>query len=277
MTTTTPPPAAAERTTSSAPDAVTSSTTIWRDGTCRECSRSFTQRQERVRLGDREIAIPPASPICGECRQQHRNAEHEADLEREALRRAMILDREVPPLYAGATLDAVQGKHPELAAAMDEWINDLRLGGRSGLFLYGGYGVGKTFAALAFIRDALDRGTVDDVAFVNVVEFIEDAFAAMRDKTHIRRYTVERLKRVPLLVVDDLGAESPTPYVKAAVYSVVNARIVNPKLATIYTSNADLDTIGRRVDGRISSRIAGSCRVVELRGDDLRRARSVDA
>lgn len=272
MTTTTPQPqqAAPEPITCSAE---TTSTTVWRSGICRTCGREFTQRQERVRLGSREVVIPPAAPNCGECQRAEREREHEADLERDAVRRAMILDREIPPLYAGATLDAVRAMHPELADAMDEWIDDVRKGGRSGLFLTGSYGVGKTFAGHAFIRDALERGTVEDVAFVNVVEFIEDAFAAIRDRNHQRRYGVERLKRVPLLVVDDLGAESPTPYVKAAVYGLVNSRILDPKRATIYTSNADLDTIGRRVDGRISSRIAGSCRVVELRGVDLRRAR----
>lgn len=72
-----------------------------------------------------------------------------------------------------------------------------------------------------------------------------------------------------LLVLDDIGAEKPTDWVRERLYQLINYRYSN-RLSTIYTSNCDRETIYSRLGERIGSRVFSSL-VVEMLGPDQRR------
>lgn len=73
----------------------------------------------------------------------------------------------------------------------------------------------------------------------------------------------------PRLILDDLGAEKPTEYVRQATYYVINYREMH-LLPTFVTSNFSMDFLDENIDPRISSRIAGMCEIIRLEGKDRR-------
>ncbi len=69
-----------------------------------------------------------------------------------------------------------------------------------------------------------------------------------------------------LIVLDDFGAEKLTDAVRQISYLLIERRDAY-MLPTIITSNFSLGEIDSTIDRRISSRIAGMCKVIEMTGD----------
>lgn len=151
--------------------------------------------------------------------------------------------------------------------------------GERGCCLTGGIGTGKTTAMAALVRAWLQnhmvkspgRDTWGLCKFVIYPEFIMRLQDSYRHGSAGRTALdlLDDVSNTPLLVVDDLGAEKPTEYVRQATYSLINHREMN-LLPTFITSNFPLSYIDENIDPRISSRIAGMCDVIQLEGADRR-------
>ena len=78
---------------------------------------------------------------------------------------------------------------------------------------------------------------------------------------------------VPLLVVDDLGAEQVTDYARRQVTLIMEERH-DRGLRTIWTSNKTLQQLTELYgDDRLTSRLVERCEIVRLAGPDQRVAR----
>jgi DNA replication protein DnaC len=79
------------------------------------------------------------------------------------------------------------------------------------------------------------------------------------------------VREAPVLILDDLGKESTTPWAREKLYQLVNHRC-NEQLPTVFTSNVRLE----RLDGRIASRLHAATLDPEIitmqAGDHRRRA-----
>ena len=71
------------------------------------------------------------------------------------------------------------------------------------------------------------------------------------------------------LCIDDIGAEKMTAFVQQITYYIINYR-EQEMLHTLITSNFSLQQIDEQIDTRVSSRIAGMCKVVKIQGHDRR-------
>lgn len=80
---------------------------------------------------------------------------------------------------------------------------------------------------------------------------------------------LDSIAKIPFLIMDDLGAEKPTEYVRQATYYVINHREMH-LLPTFITTNFSMDYLDENLDPRISSRIAGMCEIIRLEGKDRR-------
>jgi len=150
------------------------------------------------------------------------------------------------------------------------------------LCLLGGPGVGKTMAVCLLIQESLRRRAKTFPGpnwwpcplpwkFIVYPEFImkvQDSFK--NDRGEATAYEMlEKVAKTPLLVIDDLGAEKPTEYVRQATYYIINHREMN-LLPTFITTNFSMDHLDDNIDPRISSRICGMCDVVRMDGKDRR-------
>ena len=140
-------------------------------------------------------------------------------------------------------------------------------GGRD-LFLCGPVGTGKTRLACTALNE-LWRSGERSIAFERVPMLLYrlQPHAAVEGTA-----TVDRLTAARMLVLDDLGAErdAATDYTRRTLLMLYEARH-DAGRRTVWTSNKTPGEVGAFMgDDRLSSRIAGRCRVVELVGRDWR-------
>ena len=122
-------------------------------------------------------------------------------------------------------------------------------GNPSGWLLFTGrYGTGKTHLAAAIANEALKKGT--DLIFQPVPDLLDQLRMTFGNTGESYEDRFERIRSVPLLILDDLGAQSSTAWAEEKLYQIINHRYVK-KLPTVVTSNVNL----REMDGRIASRL----------------------
>ncbi len=120
---------------------------------------------------------------------------------------------------------------------------------RNWLVFVGPYGSGKTHLAAAIANERMRRG--DHVLFVvvpDLLDYLRAAFSPQSSVPYDRRF--EEVKRASLLVLDDLGTESATPWAREKLYQLLNFRY-NAHLPTIITTSIPLQDLDARIRTRI--------------------------
>ena len=116
------------------------------------------------------------------------------------------------------------------------------------LVLQGVTGCGKTHLAVAIANYRLQAGK--SAMFVVVPDFLDHLRSTFSPESKVSYDQLfESVKRAPLLILDDFGEQSTTPWAQEKLYQVINYRY-NARLATIITTRCMLDEI----DSPISSR-----------------------
>lgn len=152
---------------------------------------------------------------------------------------------------------------------------------KEGLFLHGARGTGKTHLMAALAREIILKApTLQDSqnfyrddrytpVFVSTPELLMRIRACYNNDDISEEELLDRYSRKEILMLDDLGAEKPTEWVLQTLYLIIDRRYRHMK-KTIISSNYTLDQIAKRLDDRISSRIAGMCQVIQIKGKDRR-------
>ncbi|MEJ2148907.1 MAG: ATP-binding protein, partial [Chloroflexota bacterium] len=118
---------------------------------------------------------------------------------------------------------------------------------RGWLIITGGYGCGKTHLAAAIANAQIAAG--NRVLFVtapDLLDHLRSAFGPVGDDEEGYDTRFEEVRNTPLLILDDLGIESPTPWAVEKLYQVLNHRY-NANLPTVITTNHDLDDLEQRL------------------------------
>ena len=119
------------------------------------------------------------------------------------------------------------------------------------LMLRGGYGSGKTHLAAAIAQYCLEVGKP---ALFVVVPDLLDHLRAAYNPTSTTSYDqrFEEIRTHPLLILDDLGSESNTPWADEKLFQIFNYRY-NARLPTVITTNCELEEIEVRIRSRLTS------------------------
>ena len=135
------------------------------------------------------------------------------------------------------------------------------------LLFVGGTGLGKTFLSACIARAVADKGysvvyETSGHLFANLEQAIFGGSEEARKES--RKYT-----DCDLLILDDLGTEMPGQFVTAALYGLLNDRILYNKPMVVST-NLNVDEISRRYSPQIASRLHGSFSRLTFVGEDIR-------
>jgi DNA replication protein DnaC len=125
------------------------------------------------------------------------------------------------------------------------------------LVFTGAYGCGKTHLAAAIGNYLIEKG--NPPIFMTSTELLDHLRATFSPESKVRfDRRFEEFQTTRFLILDDLGTESMTPWVKERLDQLFNARY-NAKLPTVITTSKSLD----EVDARIRSRMLDQrlCRI----------------
>lgn len=120
---------------------------------------------------------------------------------------------------------------------------------RGWLVLVGSYGCGKTHlaAAIGNYRAAMGEAPI----FVVVPDFLDHLRATFSPNSSVSYdHLFEQVRTAPLLILDDLGTQSATPWAREKLYQIFNYRY-NAKLATIITTSSQLSDMDPRIRSRM--------------------------
>ena len=139
---------------------------------------------------------------------------------------------------------------------------------KSGNLLFSGdTGLGKTFLSACIARTVADRGY--SVVYESAGHLFSKLERAKFSGDENAREEVRKYNECDLLIVDDLGTEMPGQFTTAALYSLINDRLLCGK-AMIISTNLNTDDLNRRYSPQIASRLRGSFTRVAFLGDDIR-------
>jgi len=159
-----------------------------------------------------------------------------------------------------------------------------------GLLLLGSCGVGKTHLAVSLLKAIIvekgDGGLFYD--FRDLLREIQSSWNPVSQTSEVE--VLRPVLDASVLVLDELGSNKPTDWVRDTVAYIINSRY-NDKKVTIFTSNymdagpgeglessqepqgfrAREESLTDRIGARLRSRLYEMCKVVEIRGKDFRK------
>lgn len=123
----------------------------------------------------------------------------------------------------------------KIFAKINEFISKTRNGNYSkGLYLCGTFSVGKTYT-LACIANELARNNIESL-LIYFPDLVTDLKNAINDNNRYESL-INMLKSIPVLMLDDLGSENMTPWVRDEILGpVINYRLLENKPLFISTN-----------------------------------------
>lgn len=146
------------------------------------------------------------------------------------------------------------------------------------LYLHGSFGVGKTYF-LGAIANALAEKKVKST-ILYVPEFLRELKGSFQDQSFNEK--IEYVKKVPVLMLDDLGAESVTSWMRDDVLGTILQFRMLENLPTFFSSNLNFKELQHHLTytqrgeqeelkaARVMERIKSLAIPVEMNGENKR-------
>jgi DNA replication protein DnaC len=194
----------------------------------------------------------------------------------------------IPPRYQECLFENFDTLNPKLGKAKtmaSRFVEEYPVVD-CGLLILGTCGVGKTHLAVSIIRALMLRyGTwCIFYDFRELLKQIQSSFNPVVGATEWQ--IIEPVLQCEVLLLDDLGAERPTDWVRDTFAYIINHRY-NQKRTTLITSNfkdgesklrklsdgstvAGEETLAERIGERMRSRLHEMCKVIRISAIDYR-------
>jgi DNA replication protein DnaC len=234
-------------------------------------------------------AMPPETRACPKCGDSGwilesadgRKLARACNCRTAAIRKQKLEAAGIPERYRGCTIDNFNERGAALIRAKEAARNfvDLYPVVDAGLLFVGPSGRGKTHLACAVLAELILRKGVSGLYadFSDLLLKIQTSFRP--DADFSKESLLTPYADTELLVLDELGASRPHPWVLDVLYNLLNTRY-NRKRITVATSNyedepdlssGERDRLEDRLNYRLRSRLYEMCQMVPLRGEDYRK------
>ena len=211
----------------------------------------------------------PCTPEC-----EKKNERREWELMRRDARVAILRERSgLAKRMKGYTLGNFRVVASEAARArmkVDEYLEaweENREAGK-GLYFCGGVGTGKTHLAVAVMNELIRKKRTPSL-FVTVPELLDNLRETYNKPGRNLDEWMDAVQNAEFLVLDDLGSERTTEWVRERIFVIVNHRY-REALPTVFTSNIGPKDLAEQLGERTASRIIAMCDWIALEGQDYR-------
>ncbi len=149
---------------------------------------------------------------------------------------------------------------------------------KKGLYFHGPFGVGKTYFLGAIANELADRKISSMLIFMP--EFVREIKSSIKDDSIGEK--IDQFKKIPVLMLDDIGAESISAWFRDEVLGSILQYRMMEGLPTFFSSNYSLNQLERHLStttrgdveqlkaGRIIERIQQLSEPVEINGQSHR-------
>ena len=143
--------------------------------------------------------------------------------------------------------------------------------GCGNLLFSGNTGLGKTFLSACIASVVADKGY--GIVYESAPRLFSKLEKNRFNPDDASRAECARYENCDLLIIDDLGTEMPGNFVTAALYALVNERLLSGKSMVIST-NLNIGEIHQRYSPQIASRLQGEFKNMPFMGEDIRLLKS---
>jgi DNA replication protein DnaC len=212
----------------------------------------------------------PCTPEC-----EKKNERREWELMRRDARVAVLRERSgLSKRMKGYTLgnfrptvsNAAGRARVKVDEYLDTWEENREVG--KGLYFCGGVGTGKTHLAVAVMNELIRKKRTPSL-FVTVPELLDNLRETYNKPGRNLDEWMDAVQNAEFLVLDDLGSERTTEWVRERIFVIVNHRY-REALPTVFTSNIGPKDLAEQLGERTASRIIAMCVWIALEGDDYR-------
>jgi DNA replication protein DnaC len=212
----------------------------------------------------------PCTPEC-----EKKNERREWELMRRDARVAILRERSgLSKRMKGYTLgnfrptvsNAAGRARVKVDGYLEDWEENRDAG--KGLYFCGGVGTGKTHLAVAVMNELIRRKRIPSL-FVTVPELLDNLRETYNKPGRNLDEWMDAVQNAEFLVLDDLGSERTTEWVRERIFVIVNHRY-REALPTVFTSNTGPKDLAEQLGERTASRIIAMCDWIALEGDDYR-------
>ncbi len=129
----------------------------------------------------------------------------------------------------------------ELKKFYDEYQKDSHI---MGLYLNGSFGSGKTYLIAALFNELAKKG------YQSVITYFPEFLRSLKanfDDSEVYNYQFDRVKYAPLLLIDDIGAETLSLWARDEVLQTILQYRMEEKLPTFFTSNLNMEELEKHL------------------------------
>lgn len=171
-------------------------------------------------------------------------------------------DTDIDPATGISSLDTARRAVAECHRFVDSFEDKPK-----NLLFYGSTGVGKTFLSNCVAKELLDAGK--SVIYFTSFQLFDILSKGVFNKDAEAIETNREIFDCDLLIIDDLGTETPNSFTTSQLFLCVNERILRQR-STVISTNLNIRQLTELYSERTLSRIFSNYSIIRMFGDDIR-------